>query len=415
MDVNTNKNAEKSTFNWSILLIVSLSSVIMGSYRDGFAALFPFLQRDFGLTRAQLGLHSTFFFFTSALVAIYAGRVVDLKGSKWGMVFGSSVMGVFFILHSLTPNFIVLLLLAAFTGFGLSIITPASNKGIVEWFPLKWRSTALGILSTAFPIGGMLGSIFLPLLAVLFGWRRTIIFPGVLALLCAFFVLHFYQNKGEDKDKFQKNEKNSICFWKNFNQLINNSDLLSISIFGFFLGAMNGSIAAHFTLFLYLDYGLTESMAGLGFAIVQSGSILGRPGWGFVCDRLIGFNKRKTFLYIGFMFTFLTIILGLFLRSNNFSLGILFLLSFFVGCAGRGWQGLYFAAVAETVKEKRIGISTGFSLLFVRSGIMLAPPIFGYIADLRGAYDISWLLLGLIMFLVAVGQYLFYLKVQRKK
>lgn len=415
MDVNVNKNGEKKNFNWPILFIISLTSIVAGIYRDGFAALFPFLQRDFDLTRAQLGLHSTLFFFTSALVAIFTGRLVDLKGSKWGLGFGTLFTGIFIILHSIAPNFIVLLVMAAFTGLAVSINLPTANKGIVEWFPQNWRSTALGIPSAGVSIGGMLGAILLPFLGGLIGWRKTILFPGVLALLCAIIVLHFYQNKRKGKDNLKKNDANSISFRKNFNQLIKNRDLVGVSIFGFFLGATSGAIAAHFTLFLYLDYGLTESTAGLGFAAVQFGSILGRPGWGLICDRLLGADKRKTFLYIGFLFTSISLIFGLFLRNFNPPVSVLFLLAALVGCSGRGWHGLYFAFVAETEKEEHIGIAVGFSLLLMRLGMMLAPPIFGYIADLKGAYDFSWLLLGLMMFLASVGQYLFHIKAQRKE
>ena len=415
MDVNVNKNGEIKNFNWSILFIISLPSLVTGIYRDGFASLFPFLQRDFHLGRAQLGLYSTFFFFTSALVSIFTGRLVDIKGPKWGLSFGVLFTGIFLILHSIAPNFIVLLVLAAFTGLGVSIKAPTANKAIIEWFPQKWRSTALGIRSTAFPIGGMIGAMLLPFFGVLFGWRKTILFPGALSILCAFFILLFYQNKKRIKDNLKKNDIISISFWKSLNQLIKNSDLLSVSIFGIFLGATTGSIAAHFTMFLYLDYSLTESIAGLGFAVVQIGSILGRVGWFLICDKLLGSDQRKTFLYIGLLFAFLTLILGFILINFNPPVNVLFLLAFLIGCSGRGWLGFYHGSIAKTVKEEHIGIAVGFSSLLMRLGMMLAPPIFGYIADIRKAYDFSWILLGLAMFLASVGQYLFYIKTIRKK
>ena len=412
---NVNKNRGENNFNWSILFIISLTYIVTGIYREGFASLFPFLQKDFNLTRAQLGLYSTFFFFTSGLAAIFTGRLVDLKGSKWGLSFGVLFTGVFIILHAIAPNFVLLLVVATFTGFVFSIILPAANKGIVEWFPQKWRNTALGILSTAFPVGGMLGAILLPSLGSLIGWQKTILFPGILALLCSLFISHFYKNKRKGEGNPKKNDVNNISFWKSFDQLIKNSDLISVSTFGVFLGATSGSIAAHFTLFLHLDYSLTESIAGLGFAVVQFGSILGRPGWVLISDRLLGGDTRKTFLCIGFLFTSISLIFALFLRYFNPSISILFLLAFLTGCSARGWHGLFFASITETVKEEHVGIAIGFSSLFIQSGMMLAPPISGYIADLREAYDFSWLLLGLMMFLASVGQYLFYIKTQRKK
>lgn len=160
----------------------------------------------------------------------------------------------------------------------------------------------------AFPIGGLLGAISLPFLGNIFGWRKTVILPGVITILCALFISHFYQEKRNKNNSSQKDNKNNTSFWKCFYLLIKNKELVKISIFGFFLGVMSNSINAHFTLFLFLDYNLPIAIAGIGFAMV------------------------------------------------------------------------------------------------------LAPPIFGYIADLRGSYNLSWFLLGIIMFFASIGQYLSFSK-----
>ena len=88
----------------------------------------------------------------------------------------------------------------------------------------------------------------------------------------------------------------------------------------------------------------------------------------------------------------------------------LFLIAFLTGFSGRGWQGIYPAYVIETVEEGKIGIATGFSSLFLHTGMMLAPLIFGYIADLRESYDLSWILLGLLILLFSIAQYIFHNK-----
>jgi MFS family permease len=133
--------------------------------------------------------------------------------------------------------------------------------------------------------------------------------------------------------------------------------------------------------------------------------VLGRLGWGVTCDKLLNFNKRKTFLYIGTLFAIISLLLGLFFKYISFSIKILFSLAFLVGYTGRGWQGLYFASVSEIVKDKDNGIAVGFSSLFFRMGLMIAPPIFGIIADMRESYDLSWILLGMTLLIVSVGQY----------
>ena len=89
---------------------------------------------------------------------------------------------------------------------------------------------------------------------------------------------------------------------------------------------------------------------------------------------------------------------------------MLFLLTFLAGFSGNGWPGLYTASVTEVVEEDNVGIAIGLSLLFARFGLMIAPPIFGYIADLRGSYNLSWFLIGTIILVTSLIQYLSSLK-----
>jgi MFS family permease len=82
-----------------------------------------------------------------------------------------------------------------------------------------------------------------------------------------------------------------------------------------------------------------------------------------------------------------------FLNNYNPSIFLIIFLGFMLGGTGRGWQGLYFSAVSEQVGEEKTGIGVGLSLVFVRLGIILGPPIFGFIADKAGSYSYSWLIL----------------------
>jgi len=410
MIFNLNNNiSEEQRFNWTVLLVISFVTIVLGIYRDGFASLFPFLQKDFNLTRAQVGFYTTCLYLIASLVSIISGRLVDIKGSKWGMVFGVLFVGIISILHSIAPSFIILILLASFAGLGMSVNTPSANKAITEWFSYKRRSTATGIWSTALPIGGLIGAIILPRLGISIGWRKAIIFPGILSLLSVFIILYFYQDKRKEINNYKKFNSYRLFFRKSLSELINNIDLMIISSYGFFLGAAAGAISTHFTLFLFLDYGLTESVAGFGFALLQLGSILGRPMWGIICDKFLGSNIRKAFLFIGMIFFFISIIFGLFLKSGKPSVGIIFLLAFITGCSIRACNGLLFSSISEMAKDDQVGGAIGLSLFFTRTGMLLTPPIFGYIADLRKSYDLSWIILGLIIIAVSVGQYLFYI------
>ena len=397
------KDKDGIDFNWSILLIISLSSIILGIYRDGIAAIFPFLQKDFSLTRAQIGLYMTSLYFISSIVSLFSGYLVDIKGTKWSIAYGILFIGILLMLHSIAPNYISLLLLAALGGFGLSINSPAANRGIKEYFSARWRSTATGIWSSSFPVGGLLAASFLPVLGVMFGWRKALLFPSVMAILCSLVILKFY-DKNDKSDNATK--INKISFGTNFNRLFKNVDLLALSVYGFFLGCVESSIISHFTLFLFLDGGLSEKISGMGFAMVQLGSILGRPIWGLFCDRFLSSNRRKGFLFIGILFIIIALFFSISIKILN--LYIIFVFAFLAGFIGQGWNGLFFSSITDVVNENQTGSAIGLSMLFLRAGMLITPPIFGLIADIRNSYDLSWLLLGLIMLIASVGQFLFF-------
>lgn len=393
--------------NWFILFIISLGSIVIGIYRDGFAVLFPFLQQDMNLTRTQLSLYISIVYFSASFFSIFSGQLVDSIGSKRGLSLGVMLVGISLFLHSIFSSYTILLILGFFSGFGLSLNLPAANKGISEQFQQEFSSIATGIWSMAFPIGGLIAAGTLPFLSTLFGWRKAILLPVILSLLSIYTILTiFHDNKEHKKNNIQK----ITIPYGNFSQLVSNIDLLVLSVYGFFLGAMGGVITTHFTLFLYLDFNLTESIAGIGFAIAHIGSILSRPLWGLVCDKFINGNNRKTFLLISLLFFFVTTSFFFFQTFINNSLKIILLLSFITGCSGRGWQGLFYSSVARISKTEQLGVSIGFASLFNRVGTLLIPPIFGFIADLRDSYDFSWLFLGFMILIASFGQYFHYNK-----
>jgi MFS family permease len=405
MEGKIDKDKNGIDFNWSILLIISFSSIILGIYRDGIAAIFPFLQRDFSLTRTQIGLYMTSLYLVSSIISLFSGYLVDVKGTKWSIAYGILFTGILLLLHSLVPNYISLLFLAALGGFGLSINSPAANRGIKEYFPIRWRSTATGIWSSSFPVGGLLSASFLPLLGVAFGWRIALLFPSIMAILCSFVILKFY---GKNEKCISTSKISNISFGANFSQLFRNINLLGLSIYGFFLGCVESSIISHFTLFLYLDGGLSEKISGMGFAVVQLGSIIGRPLWGLFCDRFLRSNRRKGFLFIGVLFMVIALFFSISIKVLN--LYIIFVFAFLAGFIGQGWNGLFFSSITDVVNEKQTGSAIGLSMLFLRIGMLITPPVFGFIADIRNSYDLSWLLLGLIMLVASVGQFLFFKK-----
>ena len=76
---------------------------------------------------------------------------------------------------------------------------------------------------------------------------------------------------------------------------------------------------------------------------------------------------------------------------------------------------VFHSIIPEIVKKEQIGVATGLSMIFNRIGMLLAPPIFGYIVDNRGSCDLSWFILGFIFLLSSISQYLYHRKIYNLK
>ncbi len=390
----------------SLALITSVT-VMGGLYRTGFAALFPFLQAEFGVSRAVIGMYTSLLYLVSAALAIFTGWITDRIGAKTGMLIGIVSIGALLALHALTPSFFGLLILAGICGVGFSFISPASAKGIADWFGPSDRSTPMGIMSTGWSIGGMMGAAVLPLLAAgVFGWRMTTAAAGAFILLVSFVVYLFYQDADSPQEESSSEAQKALPLREGFSQLLKNRRLLVLCILGLIFGGVGGAVATHFTLFLHLDHGFTEELAGLSFALLQGGSVIARPGWGMLCQKFLQGSKRFGFLVITLSIVVVTSLLGLssMLFSDNIA-PFLVVMGLFAGASTRGFHGLLFAAISEQAGKEQSATAMGFSMIFVRVGVTLAPPIFGHIADISGTYELSWFLAAAVVLVGGAAAY----------
>ncbi|MCF7949691.1 MAG: MFS transporter [Spirochaetia bacterium] len=397
------KSSKHTGKTMSLLLLMSLT-VAAGVYRNGFPAMFPFIHAEFGLSRTVMGLYISFLYLVSAALAIFAGWFADRLGAKKGILIGMGSLTVLIFAHIFAPSFSVILVLAALCGIGFSIVSPGATKGVTDLFSPARRGTAMGILFMGWSIGGLAGSAFLPVVAQYFGWRSaTVVMGGYMLITITLFQLYFKESTGEQStaatpspEKFRLKE--------GFRLLLDNKKLHILCLRAFVLGSVSGTLAAHYTLFVHLDYGYSMVLSGIGFAFLNAGSVLGRPAWGLINDRLLRGREDIGFLLINLMNALVFALFVLFYRFTEVpAVWIILAATFIAGFSTRGWPGVFFAAVSRDADRGNTGMSAGLALVFVRLGITLSPPVFGFIADITGSYEYSWILMALFALISGVG------------
>jgi MFS family permease len=174
-------------FDASFVLRLSLAQLISwGSVFYLFSLLIEPLERDLGLSRAQVSLAFSLGLLAEGLMAYPVGRWIDRGHERAVMTLGSLLAGLCLALHgrvtSLTALYAVWLGLGA--AMAAVLYSPAFAL-LTRRFPHDFRRA---IITLTF-LGGLASTVFIPLTAWLmrvFGWRDALLVLACLHLLvCA--------------------------------------------------------------------------------------------------------------------------------------------------------------------------------------------------------------------------------------
>lgn len=404
-----NKQVDRQQkLNWPVLLIMSTAYMAVVLNIQGIKALMPHLEAEFMLSGAQAGLYTSFYFASATIVAIFSGRIVDIIGSRKGLIIGVGSVGILIIIQALSPTYLIILLLAFFAGFGFSIITPSSSKGVLNIVPKEKRAFALGITQSGSGVGGVLGALALPAFAEFLGWRVALMISGGFAILMALFLVKYYKaNDGKKKGEDDSQEEHS-SMKQDVALLLKHKYLLWLCVMGGVFGLAISSVATHLTLFLTQDMGFTTLLAGVGLATFQVGGIFAHLGWGWFSDSVLKGDRRTGLIIVGVLIALLYMITGLFITPmENISPFIVLTAAFLLGLTILGLPSLYLAGIGEAVEDKYVGTATGMALTLVRIANVVFPPLFGLLSDISGSYALSWSFMGMLIFATTISFYWF--------
>ena len=168
---------------WRIALLVSAAIAISYLDRQTLPVAIKAIEREIPVTNQQFSLLQTAFLITYAIMYAAGGRLLDALGTRRGF----TIIMVFWSLacagHALATSFGMLaacrLLLGAGEGGGF----PAATRVVAEWFPVKERSTAMGIMNAGTALGMVVAPPLIALILSFASWRSIFVVTGAVGLL----------------------------------------------------------------------------------------------------------------------------------------------------------------------------------------------------------------------------------------
>ena len=202
----TSINEKIGKYRWTICALVFFATTINYFDRSVLGLLKPTLADAgvFGTDKANQELFYSWvvmsFQIAYAIGMTIAGRFIDWIGTKRGYAF--SLLGWSFaaIGHALAHSTFTFGFWRAALGFTEAGNFPAANKTMAIWFPKKERAYATGIYNSGANIGAIVTPLFVPWIAIHWGWQWAFICVGAIGLTWLFFWFRIYASP-EDKLK----------------------------------------------------------------------------------------------------------------------------------------------------------------------------------------------------------------------
>ncbi|WP_288904246.1 MFS transporter [uncultured Sneathiella sp.] len=353
--------------------------------------LAPKIAEDLGVDGHLIG------FFVSTVYGI--GIFSALLSPDFIQKFGAVRVGQFVMLGVVamlviagSGGFNALALCAFVLGIGYGATAPVSTHLLIPRTNPKVLNLVFSIRQIGVPLGGVIGALLLPVLAVNLGWRLAFwaqIIPAVLLILS----FQIYR-KSWDKDRNRTHRLFRGELWRPLYLLRDNALMRLLALASFSYTGMQLCFIGFMALHLTNRTGLDLVAAGQVLALYQIAGVTSRPLWGWLADRYI--SSIRLLGLLGFAMAAAAVAAGQI--SESWSIWPILLISVVAGATASGYTGIAYGAYAAFGGQYRTeATALGSSAMF--AGVLILPTIFGLIVGDMNNYWQAYSLMAAIVFL----------------
>ena len=399
----------KVFYGWYIVAASLILIILDGLLLYSFGVFFPFLNEEFGLSRAAGSSIFSLRSFVLAFSLTVAGRLVD-KYDPRAVVFGGgaiAALGVF-LSGLATEGWHLYVTYGIIVGLGDGVLYITCVALVSRWF-IKKRTLAIGIITTGIPLSGLITNPLTAWLISSFGVRNALFALGGIILVSVLpaLILRGYpeeknlkpygaEEEGEFSNEPSHRGSRSNNDWKAL-EAIATSAFWLLYVMYFFAFITFLVVVVHLFNFA-IDLGIPPLVASGAPAAIGLGSLCGRVILSALLAEVL--EKRKV-LFICFLLQGSSIFLLLFVRETwtFYLFGILF--GFFYS----GTVPIFPTLLGNFFGLKSLGTIYGFFGSSYSIAAIFGPLAAGYIHDATGSYFYAFLLAILFCYLAAFSSF----------
>lgn len=378
---------------WGILALIMAAQTMANVGPLGIPSIAPLIREDLGLSMAQAGSFLSAYYIGAALMSLPAGWMADRWGVLATMVVGQAIIagGLFGVAGSGTFSLLTVIMACAGAGYGM--LNPTTAKAAMAWFPRRQRATAVGLKQVGLPLGGAVGALVMPPLALWLGWRSAVTLPA--ALIAAVGALTWLLYRDPPTALAPVSGPAAAGRSRTLAGVLANRDLWLVSVSTLVFAGMQTVWMSFLVLYLTDVLRLTLVQAGRYLVMAQIAGMAGRVIFGVLSDGLFEGRRRIVLVIAGAGSTACSLVMAG--TGERTGAWILAPLAVAFGFFGIGWNGVQHTLLAELVGPRGAGTAVGLGLTVSSFGVSVCPPLFGLAVQRLGGFTVPWAALGIAM------------------
>lgn len=409
-----------SRYRWTICSLLFFATTVNYLDRQVLSLLAPDLSREFGWSNSDYANITAVFQFVYAISMLFAGRIIDKLGTKWGYIWAIIIWSIGAIIHAYAvamgeaannilalagiaavPASVVGFMFArAVLAFGEAGNFPAAIKATAEYFPKKERSLATGIFNSGANVGAILAPLTVPWIAAVSDWQTAFILVGAVGFIWMVLWGIFYEKPEKQKrlsaaefayinsdasveTNPQSTEQVSFSWFKLFGYrqtwAFTLGKFLTDGVWWFFL----------FWLPIYLgkQYGLKGTELMLPLTVLYSMTMFGSIGGGAFPMYFInrGYNAYDGRMRAMFLIALVPLVVLLAQPLGHISFWVPVLLIGLGASAHQAWSANIFTTVSDMFPKHAVASVVGIGGMAGGMSGVLMSKIGGWLFDHYGA------------------------------
>jgi MFS family permease len=356
-------------------------------------ALAPMIARDLGVEGALVGYYVAMVYGVGIASSLLAPSLIHAYGAvRVSQVIVLSAIGM--PLVASLGSLGALAASAAVLGFAYGATAPSSTHLLVPLTPPRMFNFVMSLRQIGVPLGGVLGALTMPPVAIRWGWQAALLTQLVplLALLVALEV---------PRRRWDRPRPSTGSHWRSLGAFLplmrEDGRIARLVAVVFVYSGTQLTFVAFMTVHLTTAVGLGLVAAAQGLATYQIAGAVSRPIWGWLADRFVG--ARWLLVGQGFVMAAAAVAAGQFDRA--WSLPAVLAVAVIAGATASGYTGIAYAEFARLAGERRTE-ATGLGSASMFAGVMVVPSLASLVVVRGGTYTLAYSAIAILALAAAI-------------